>query len=323
MHDVGDGSVASRAERLLDGMVPGELLSGYISLLVHGRLSRDDASEFLGGAANIDALVHGGLAYLHEGSALVPASPDLVLQHALARMADDLAVEHRTLLDGQERLRAAQALADTTESGVMDQLAQVLTDHERLAELTSTLTRSAQRDWLILGARMAVGGANVTSTRAKCRAIYETQCVESAAERENVEAFIRAGGTVRLLPRVSMNMRLADEAIALLPLAERMSAGALLIQSSVIVGALRQYFELLWERATPYGAPDVEKGPLLPIQMKILRLLVQGLSDNAVAERVGVSVTTVGRHVIAIREALGVQHRFALGAVAVHQGLVE
>ncbi|WP_425548949.1 response regulator transcription factor [Actinomadura meridiana] len=57
--------------------------------------------------------------------------------------------------------------------------------------------------------------------------------------------------------------------------------------------------------------------------MRILRLLTQGLSDQAVAERVGVSVTTVGRHVTSIRETLGVQHRFALGAVAVQQGLVE
>ncbi|WUH97699.1 helix-turn-helix transcriptional regulator [Spirillospora sp. NBC_00431] len=300
-------------------------MSDYVSLLERGRLSMEDALGLLGGAGYIDALVRGGMAYLGEdgASTLVPASPDLVLQRALARMADDLAVEHRTLLDGQERLRAVQAVTDAAETGVMDQLVQVLTDHARVAELTSTVIGSAQRDWLLLGTGMAVDGSSAIPAGAKCRAIYEAQCVESAAERRSVEGVVQAGGRVRLLPRVGMSMRLADEAIALLPLTERVSSGVLLIQSSVIVGALREYFELLWERATPYGATDAEAGPLPRIQMKILRLLVQGLSDNAVAERLGVSVTTVGRHVTSIREALGVQHRFALGAVAVQRGLIE
>lgn len=325
MHGVGDDFMASRARRLLEGMVTGELLSHYISLLVRGRLPIKDAVGLLGGVENIDTLIREGMAYFrgHDRSTLVPASPDLVLQRALASMADDLAVEHRTLLDGQERLRAAQAMSDAAEGSAMDQLVQILTDHERIAELTSTLTGSAKRDWLILGACMAEGASHASSSRARCRAIYETHCVESGTERHDAEAVIQAGGKVRLLPRVGMSMRLADEAIALLPLTERSASGALLIQSSVIVGALREYFELLWERATPYGASVVEEGPLPPIQMKILRLLVQGLSDDAVGELVGVSVTTVGRHVTAIREALGVQHRFALGVAAVQQGLVE
>ncbi|WP_169806930.1 helix-turn-helix transcriptional regulator [Actinomadura macra] len=311
--------------RLLEGVVPGELLLHYLSLLARGRLSVEEAPGLLDGAGNIDALIREGMAYCHgdDHSMLVAASPDLVLQRALARMAGHLAAEHQRLLDGQERLRAIQAPTDATAGGAMDQLVQILTDGGKIAELTLTLAGSAQRDWLILGARMAADASDATSTSANCRALYESRCVASAGERESVEAVIRAGGMVRLAPRVGMSMRLADEAIALLPLSERNPSGALLIQSSVIVGALREYFELLWERATPYGVPDVEEGPLPPIQMKILRLLVQGLSDTVVAERVGVSVTTVGRHVTAIREALGVQHRFALGVVAVQQGLVE
>ncbi|WP_143219917.1 LuxR C-terminal-related transcriptional regulator [Actinomadura sp. CNU-125] len=58
-------------------------------------------------------------------------------------------------------------------------------------------------------------------------------------------------------------------------------------------------------------------------QMKILRLLVQGLPNQVIADQVGVSITTVGRHANAIRDALGVQNSFAIGATAVHQGLVD
>jgi hypothetical protein len=79
-------------------------------------------------------------------------------------------------------------------------------------------------------------------------------------------------------------------------LAERRSAGAMLLQSSVIVGALREYFELLWEREPPMEHPTGGKGPYHPFQMQILRLLVQVLSHEAIADRVEVSLSTVGRH---------------------------
>lgn len=120
-----------------------------------------------------------------------------------------------------------------------------------------------------------------------------------------------------------MSLRLADEAIVLLPLTAAEAAGALLIQSSVIVGALREYFELLWERVIPFGGSGRNDKGFPEIHIKISRLLVQGLSDGAIAERVGVSLTTVRRHVKALRESLGIETRFQLGGVAVQQGLAD
>lgn len=330
MSDAHADALASRARRLLEGIVPDGLLASYIPLLLHGGCRLEDAARLLGNDDHIELLVGEGMAYLQEeddgSSTLAPASPDLTLQRALARLAGDLAAEHQRLLDAQERLRAAQTAADSSVDGAMEQLVQILTDQNRIAELTTTLIRSAQRDWLILGDRIADDRSADTPAfcgRASVRAIYESGCVESPVERERVDTLVRAGATVRLLPEIGMSMRLADEAIGLIPLAERGSAGVLLIQSSVIVGALREYFELLWERANPYGAPEPADGPLLPIQMQILQLLVQGAPDKAIADQVGVSVTTVGRHVNAIRAALGVRTRFAVGAEAVRQGLID
>ncbi|MFI0350950.1 LuxR C-terminal-related transcriptional regulator [Actinomadura sp. 9N407] len=331
MSDVHRSSLAFRARQLLEGVVQDELLALYIPMLVQGGCPIEDATSLLGDGEHVELLIRQGMAYLQEeancDSALVPASPELTLQRALARQAGDLASEHQILLEGQERLRAAQTGTGTVADGSMDQLVQFLTDQNRIAELTSTLAGSAQREWLILGDHIAgdqpVDGPRPSFSRTRCRAIYESGRIESLDGRESVDADVRAGATVRLLPQIGMSMRIADEAIALMPLAERASAGALLLQSSVIVGALREYFELLWERATPYGAPDRQDGPLPPIQMKILRLLVQDLPDKAIAEQLGVSLATVGRHLNIIRDALGVQNRFAVGAAAVQRGLVD
>jgi DNA-binding NarL/FixJ family response regulator len=328
--DAFQNSLALRAQRLLNGMIPDELLALYIPLLVQGGCRLADATSLLGGREHIDPLISQEMAYLQKEDGhptLVPASPDLLLQRVLARLAGDLATEHERLLDGQERLRAAQPATGPAADGSMDQLARILSDQESIVELTSTLAGSAQREWLILGDHIAneqsVDARASSDSRARCRAIYESSRVETPTGRESIRAVVRAGVTVRLLPKIGMSMRLADEAIALLPLAERESAGVLLIQSSVIVGALGEYFELLWERATPYGTPNSQDEPLPPVQMQILRLLVQGLPDKAIAGQVGVSITTVGRQINAIRDALGVHNRFALGVEAVRQGLVD
>jgi DNA-binding NarL/FixJ family response regulator len=52
-----------------------------------------------------------------------------------------------------------------------------------------------------------------------------------------------------------------------------------------------------------------------------LRLLVQGLPDEVVAERVDLSLTTVRRRIKAIWEDLGAETRFELGVIAVQEGL--
>ena len=55
-----------------------------------------------------------------------------------------------------------------------------------------------------------------------------------------------------------MKMKLADQHTALLPLTPAGTAGALLIRAPVITAALREYFELLWDKATPIpGRPAV------------------------------------------------------------------
>ncbi|WP_374201564.1 response regulator transcription factor [Actinocorallia sp. API 0066] len=54
----------------------------------------------------------------------------------------------------------------------------------------------------------------------------------------------------------------------------------------------------------------------------MLRLLAQGLSDDAIARRLRVTTSTVRRHCAAIREELGVATRFAAGVEAARRGWI-
>lgn len=48
-----------------------------------------------------------------------------------------------------------------------------------------------------------------------------------------------------------MKMKLADQKTALVPLTPSGTAGVLVIRAPVILATLRDYFEMLWDRAAP------------------------------------------------------------------------
>ena len=81
---------------------------------------------------------------------------------------------------------------------------------------------------------------------------------------------------------------------------------------------------MLWERATPLR-PERRTEPgdrLTPTQQAVLELMAQGLQDDAIARRAGISTTTVRRHISAIMRRLGVSSRFAAGAAAQRRGWI-
>jgi DNA-binding NarL/FixJ family response regulator len=110
---------------------------------------------------------------------------------------------------------------------------------------------------------------------------------------------------------------------AMLPLTLTGTAGALVVRAPVIIAALREYFELPRERATPLQALRVPAAGdrLPPAQQKVLELMAEGLHDDAIAHRAAIS-TTVRRHITTIMTRLGVSSRFAAGAAAQRRGWI-
>jgi DNA-binding NarL/FixJ family response regulator len=96
------------------------------------------------------------------------------------------------------------------------------------------------------------------------------------------------------------------------------------VRAPVIIAALREYFELLWELATPLRASrSAAPGDrLTPAQQTVLELMAEGLHDDAIAHRAGVSTATVRRHITATIDRLGVRSRFAAGAAAQRRGWI-
>ncbi|MFB4298495.1 LuxR C-terminal-related transcriptional regulator [Actinomadura sp. NTSP31] len=325
--------VEQNVKQLLEGIVSEELLVPYIALLARSGCLLEEADELLGGPERIKALTDSGLAHVRGGGPalppqVMPTPPNLALQGALADLARQLTAEHERLLDGHRRMLDMHPSSSAALSGDAGQLVQILSDRNEISDLSRSLISTARRDWMTLDNYVleasvdefiAVSPLPSFEGEVRCRAIYETRCAEHPVGVKTIEAAVEAGEEARLLPRIGMKMQIVDEAIALLPLTPTGLSGALLVRSSVIVEALREYFEFLWERAIPFGAARPES-PLSPLQQKILSMMAEGLSDEGIARRADVSLSTVRRHSAAIREKLGFESRFAAGVAAVRRG---
>jgi DNA-binding CsgD family transcriptional regulator len=332
-------SERGRIHALFDGLVPADLLAAYERLLDRSGCPKDEADTFTGNPQLVQALTERGMAHVLPHSPahpawLQPASPDLALQGVLVGLQTQALRDQERILGGHQRLADAQAHPDARPAGrPPEHLVQVVTDRAEVGGLSASLINAARKDWMTLEnldtdmpltddfvqpPLPAFGGT------VRCRSIYAAAVMDDPAGRRLVRACAAAGEEARLLPVVPMKMKLADQSAALLPLTPAGTSGALLIRAPVITAALGQYFEMLWEKATPIAArrPAAAAERLPAAQQMVLSLMAEGLHDDAIARRAKLSTTTVRRHIAAIMKRLDVTSRFAAGAAAQRRGWI-
>ncbi|WP_328298368.1 LuxR C-terminal-related transcriptional regulator [Streptomyces sp. NBC_00435] len=131
------------------------------------------------------------------------------------------------------------------------------------------------------------------------------------------------GGGVRTVPTLPLRMILVDRAHALVPLNPADTrAGAVVLRLPGAVAALTALFEQVWEASLPLGCdrPRDECTGLTPPERELLRLLSQGMTDEAAGHQLGVSLSTVRRSMAALMERLGARSRFEAGLRASQRG---
>jgi DNA-binding CsgD family transcriptional regulator len=336
---VADAVVRADIRDLFEGLVPAEVIEAYDRLLASDGCAKEQAESLVGDPGLVAALTDLGMAHVQPHSPadpawFRPATPDMALQGVLAGHQSRLACGQKLLLDGHRRLADAQARFGVAMNGRLPaHLVSVVSDRAEISELSASLMNTARKDWMTLETLdtempltddfaqpplPALGGA------VRCRSIYAASAMDHPVARRVIRSCAEAGEQARLLPAVPMKMKLADHTTAMLPLTPTGTAGALVVRAPVIIAALREYFELLWDRATPLTTSRVAApgDRLPPAQQKVLQLMAEGLHDDAIARRAGISITTVRRHITTIMDRLGVSSRFAAGAAAQRRGWI-
>jgi hypothetical protein len=270
---VADAGVQAEIRELFEGLVPGEVIDAYDRLLASDGCAKDQAEALVGGGALVRALTGSGMAHIAPHSPakpawLRPASPDLALQGVLAGHQYRLARDQEKLLDGQRRLAHAQARFGVSGGDLPTHLVSVISDRDQIGALAASLMNGARRDWMSLETThrdlpltgdFAQPPLPAFAGKVRCRAIYDRAFLDDPVGRRIVQTCAEAGEQARLLPEVPMKLKLADHTSALLPLTPAGTVSALLVKAPVIVAALRDYFELLWDRATPLAGARTER----------------------------------------------------------------
>ena len=154
------------------------------------------------------------------------------------------------------------------------------------------------------------------------RGIYAPEAFEIPGGFEQARLSVEAGEQARVHADLPMKLAIGDRAVALLPMTlDGVVDSALVIRAPMVVSALVRLFDALWEQACPLPSwrPGVDgqgDGRPVGIDHEVLALLATGMTDEAIARELGISVRTLGRRTARLLATLGARTRFQAGVQA-------
>jgi len=157
------------------------------------------------------------------------------------------------------------------------------------------------------------------------RTLIDTSVLDIPGKLDSIKRNIANGEIVRVLPRMPLKMLVADRRLALVPLTlEQARDIALVLRSSLLLDALCDLFQIMWERGSPFGTAAIEmEGPgraRRPVTGDALvTLLAAGMNDKAMAQELGISSRTLERRILELLRTLDSKTRFQAGWQAAHR----
>ncbi|MET8629731.1 helix-turn-helix transcriptional regulator [Kitasatospora sp. NPDC004669] len=269
--------------------------------------------------------------YEHEGE-LRAVSPDVGLEMLMVRQQAELAAQQSRI--EASRATAARLIADFSDlrpAGAHPGVEQ-LRGLDEIRDRIAALAREAREDLMTF----APGGGQKVETLdaarsndqvllergVRMRSIYLDSVRNSQPNVAYANWLTELGGEVRTAPELPTRMIVFDRATAIIPVrSDDSAAGAVVLTGHGTLTALCALFEHAWAGAQPFGAAAVkDHGGLSTQESTVIRLLAQGLTDDAIAKRLGVSARTARRAATELMDRLGARSRFEFGVRAVQRG---
>jgi len=298
----------------------------YRELLSRTQAAVDELAESL---SRSPGSVETSLACL-ERLGLVSRFPGQPLRFRAARpdVAIDVLVSRRQEELARAQLAARDLLAEmpVEERHRPEDIVEVVVGRPAIAARFEQVITGAREELLVFDRPPYVADAQRSDSSVTAllrdgvtvRGIYAPEALELPGALEAAQDAVRAGEQSRVHADLPMKLAIGDRRLAILPVssAEIVDA-ALCIRPSALLDALVQFFELLWEQATPIVATD-EEGEFSDRQLAAL--LASGAKDDVVARHLGASTRTLSRRVAEMMDHLHVRTRFQAGVQAVRRG---
>lgn len=261
-------------------------------------------------------------------------APEVGMEVLLARQQAALAAEQERL--ESSRAAAAQLIAEFADLHpanrypMVEQLIGLDEIRDHIARLARTL-RSEIMTFAPGGAHRPEDieaskphDADLLARGIRMRTVYLNSVRNSQHTLAYVYWLTELGGQVRTAPELSTRMIIFDRTTALIPVSsDDTAAGAVSLTGQGTLAALCALFESVWARSQPLTQPTSRNEVGLSAQEEtVINLLARGLTDAAIAQRLGVSQRTARRLANELMERLGARSRFEFGVRAAQQGWI-
>ncbi|MDQ3576117.1 MAG: helix-turn-helix transcriptional regulator [Actinomycetota bacterium] len=125
---------------------------------------------------------------------------------------------------------------------------------------------------------------------------------------------------IRVTSAIPAEVLIVDRRLAIIHVPE-WSTGPVLHRHPAVVKTTVDLFERVWRSATPIDHFNgTDSAELTPREQFLLSLLADGVTDDAAAKRLGVSVRTIRRIIAELKDRFGANNRFQLGIEATNRG---
>lgn len=158
----------------------------------------------------------------------------------------------------------------------------------------------------------------------RLRTLYQDSSCYDPGTREYAHWLTELGTEVRTLPVLPLQMLIIDREIAIVPVdLDDTQTAAFMIKKTGIATALVAFYERLWRSAMPFGRQRRhDEDGISPQEKRVLQLLGEGHTDEAIARRLSISARTSRRFTARLLGRLGARSRFQAGVLALARGWI-
>lgn len=260
----------------------------------------------------LDDLLEAGLATREDDGRLRASPPELALRSLLIRRRAEIGKAESALAELTELFR-------TTSTDSVRDLVEVVTGVDAVGQRFTQLQHGAdslvrafvRTDPAVVTAEQNTAEDEALGRGVPYRVVIERAVLEAPGALASVEESAAAGEDIRSVDTLPLRMLIADDSMALVPLASSVGPGAVVVRQSGLLDALIALFEQTWKHAVPVVVdPPAAEGEL---DSRIIALLLQGYGDKSISAQLGVSARTVQRRIRFLMDRAGVETRIQLG----------
>lgn len=192
------------------------------------------------------------------------------------------------------------------------------------------LVANARREVVILSGQHRTGSFEfatpvaeaVLRRGARLRLVWRSELIRTPSVAAHATWLRTRGAAPRIVPTLPTTMLLVDRSVAMVVTGD----DAVVNRAASAVAPLCVLADQAWGKGSPgprrHQTPDQVQVDQTPRHHKVLRLLADGLTDDAIARQVGVSVRTVRNDMAAAMLSLDARSRFQAGVRAAQLGLL-